>query len=183
MAQRLELPCPFDPVVLLEELAARRGRPIEVLEVAARPQVPCGLLVSTDEADYIVCAADTGALHRRHILVHEIAHLMLDHTGSAPLEPAAVLLPHLSPALVNRVLGRTRYDEPQEREAELLASLVLSRAARAQAAAGPAGGPVPSPGAPGVPGVPGVVGAAGVVGGLDALGVLLSVEGPRTGRA
>ncbi|MFE5587446.1 ParH-like protein, partial [Kitasatospora sp. NPDC056531] len=131
--------------------------------VPARPHTPCGLLVSPQEADSIVYTADTGTLHQRHILVHEIAHLMLDHAGSAPLDPAAALLPHLSPALVRRVLGRTRYDEPQEREAELLASLILSRAARADAA----GPPGPAPGSPGS---------------LDALGVLLSGDGPEARR-
>ena len=154
MAEQLELPRQFDPVTLLEQLAVRRGRPIEPLPVAARPHAPCGLLVSTLEADYILYAADTGALHQRHILVHEIAHLLLDHAGSAPLAPAAALLPNLSPALVQRVLGRTSYDEPQEREAELLASLILNRADRADTAGGP--GKTPAHGS------------------LDALGLLLS---------
>ncbi|MBO1420276.1 ParH-like protein [Streptomyces sp. FH025] len=140
----MDLPSPFDAAVLLERLAGRRGRPIELLPVPARPHTPCGLLVSTLEADYILYAADTGALHRRHILVHEIAHLLLDHAGTAPLAPAAALLPHLSPALVRRVLGRTSYDEPQEREAELLASLILSRAEGSDAAHRP--GPTPPPG-------------------------------------
>ncbi|MEV7599020.1 ParH-like protein [Kitasatospora sp. NPDC089797] len=153
MAEQLELPSPFDPVVLLERLAVRRGRPIELLPVPARPHAPCGLLVSTVAADYILYAADTGVLHQRHILVHEIAHLLLDHAGSAPLAPAAALLPNLSPALVQRVLGRTSYDEPQEREAELLASLILSRAEREDAADQP--GPAPARGS------------------LDALGFLL----------
>ncbi|MFD7830293.1 ParH-like protein [Kitasatospora sp. NPDC058243] len=143
MAEQLELPSPFDTTVLLEQIARRRGRPIDLLPVAARPNAPCGLLVSTREADYILYTADTSALHRRHILVHEIAHLLLDHAGSAPLGPAADLLPHLSPDLVRRVLGRTGYDEPQEREAELLASLILSRAAKADAAHPP--GPAPHP--------------------------------------
>ncbi|MFF3114671.1 ParH-like protein [Kitasatospora sp. NPDC057904] len=137
MAQELDLSAPFDPAVLLDRLAGRRGRPIELVPVAARPNLPCGLLVSTAEADYILYAADTSPLHRRHILVHEIAHLLFDHAGSAPITPVSsqALLPHLSPALVQRVLGRTGYDEPQEREAELLASLILSRAAKADAAA------------------------------------------------
>ncbi|MFE5588482.1 ParH-like protein, partial [Kitasatospora sp. NPDC056531] len=54
IAEQLELPSPFDPAVLLDRLAARRGRPIELLPVPARPHAPCGLLVSTQEADYIV---------------------------------------------------------------------------------------------------------------------------------
>ncbi|MFJ9692529.1 ParH-like protein [Kitasatospora sp. NPDC101183] len=130
VARELEEGGPFDAGALLERLSVRRGRVIEVLAVPARAHAPCGLLVSTAQADYILYAADTSALHRRHIVVHEIAHLLLDHAGSAALEPAQELLGHLSPALVRRVLGRTRYDEPQEREAELLASLLLSRAAR-----------------------------------------------------
>ena len=32
-------------------------------------------------------------------------------------------MPHLSPELVRRVLGRTTYSEVEEQEAELLASL------------------------------------------------------------
>jgi hypothetical protein len=41
-----------------------------------------------------------------------------------------MLLPHLSPALIRTVLGRTVYSEPQEREAELIASLIHHRAAQ-----------------------------------------------------
>ncbi|MFJ9605970.1 ParH-like protein [Kitasatospora sp. NPDC101176] len=148
VAERLELPSPFDATVLLERLARRRGRPISLLPVAARAGTPCGLLVSTRETDYILYTADTSALHRRHILVHEIAHLLLEHAGSAPLGPVSALLPHLSPALVQRVLGRTCYDEPQEREAELLASLILSRASEADAAHPP--GPDAAPRAGGL---------------------------------
>jgi hypothetical protein len=36
-------------------------------------------------------------------------------------------MPALPAALVERVLGRTIYTEPQEREAEIVASLILSR--------------------------------------------------------
>ncbi|MFE9453463.1 hypothetical protein [Streptomyces sp. NPDC006739] len=61
------------------------------------------------------------------------AHLLFDHAGITPLSPATsqALLPHLSSELVRQVLERTGYDEPQEREAELPASLIMSRVARA----------------------------------------------------
>jgi hypothetical protein len=139
------LPTPFDEVALIGRLAERRGRPIELIPVATRPDLPCGLLVVTDRADCILYATDTTALHRRHILLHEAAHLVCGHDRAAqPVAPgasrdaasagvpdgASALLPHLPDALVRRVLGRTIYSQPQEHEAELLASLICSRAAR-----------------------------------------------------
>ncbi|WP_237404488.1 ParH-like protein [Actinacidiphila reveromycinica] len=138
----IDLPRPFDEVALVARLAERRGRPIELIPVDALPNLPCGLLMVTDHADCIVYATDTSALHQRHILLHEAAHLVCGHDRVAPApakRPAAdgdvpsgarTLLPHLPDALVRRVLGRTVYTEPQEQEAELLASLICSRAAR-----------------------------------------------------
>ncbi|MEV5505441.1 ParH-like protein [Streptomyces orinoci] len=123
-AASLELPVPFDAAGLATLVAERRGRPVELMPIDWQPGLPCGLLVSAGQADYIVYAADTPPLHRQHILVHELAHLLCEHHGA----PSAGLLPHLSPDLVGRVLGRTVYSEPQEQEAELLASLILQRA-------------------------------------------------------
>jgi hypothetical protein len=126
------LPTPFDAVALVARLAERRGRPIELIPVAARPDVPCGLLMVTDRADCILYATGTTALHQQHILLHEAAHLVCGHDRAAAAPPAGTeaLLPHLPDSLVHRVLGRSVYSEPQEREAELLASLIRSRAAR-----------------------------------------------------
>ncbi|MFD8210154.1 ParH-like protein [Streptomyces sp. NPDC059695] len=132
LSEGLELPDPFDAESFLALLAARRGRPIEVLPVAVDAGVPCGLLVTTDQADYILCTPGTSALHRQHILLHEAAHLLCGHDRSPAPETSGVraLLPGLSPDLVRRVLGRTVYAEPAEQEAELLASLILHRALR-----------------------------------------------------
>ncbi|MGW7444557.1 ParH-like protein [Kitasatospora sp. NPDC054795] len=130
ISDSLELPDPFDAAELVARLARDRGRPIDLIAVPARPGAPCGLLVTTGQADYIVYAEDTSEVHRQHILVHEYAHLLLGHTDGTPADPGLTrgLLPHLSPALIGKVLGRTVYLEPQEREAELLASLILKRA-------------------------------------------------------
>ncbi|MFJ8313015.1 MULTISPECIES: ParH-like protein [unclassified Streptomyces] len=120
----MELPVPFDAFRLAETVARRRGRPIDLMPAAWQPGVPCGLLVTAEVADYIVYAADTSPLHQQHILVHELSHLLCEHDGAL----STGLVPHLSPELVGRVLGRTVYSQPQEQEAELLASLVLQRA-------------------------------------------------------
>ncbi|MDD1062728.1 ParH-like protein [Streptomyces cocklensis] len=125
----LELPVPFDTADFIRALAARRGRPIELIPVSARPHLPCGVLVTTAEADLILYAVDTTPLHQQHILLHEAAHLLCGHhdDGSALAAAAGILIPGLPTALVERVLGRTVYTEPQEHEAELVASLILSR--------------------------------------------------------
>ncbi|MGP9022936.1 ParH-like protein [Streptomyces sp. BR1] len=124
IAASLDLPVPFDAVELIAAAAEQRGRPIELMPIPWTPGVPCGLLVSADLADYIAYAADTSPLHRQHILVHELSHLLCGHDGTLSTE----LTPHLADELVHRVLGRTIYTEPQEQEAELLASLIIQRA-------------------------------------------------------
>ncbi|WP_428936076.1 ParH-like protein [Streptomyces sp. ACT015] len=128
-AGTLALPHPFSAEGFIALLAERRGRPIELIPVASRPDVPCGLLISTDHVDRILYTTDTTPLHRQHILLHEAAHIICEHhAGPAPATAASALMPHLPSALVQRVLGRTVYTEPQEHEAELLATLILARA-------------------------------------------------------
>lgn len=144
LVEALSLPRPFDAAAFIATLARERGRPIELIPVTGRPNMPCGLLVTTDRAECILYAADTTALHQQHILLHEAAHIICGHhEGPLSHSPAVrMLLPSLPASLVERVLGRTVYTEPQEREAELVASLIRCRAAREDASA-PAGGGAP----------------------------------------
>ncbi|KAA2253902.1 hypothetical protein F0L68_32035 [Solihabitans fulvus] len=128
----LPLPVPFDPKALVATLALRRGRPIELVPVTAQAYTPCGMLATTDRAEYILYPTNTTALHQQHILLHEVGHLLCGHAGTTTLDApvSKILLPHLSPELVRRVLGRTVYDVEQEREAEVIASLISQRATR-----------------------------------------------------
>jgi hypothetical protein len=130
LARSLPLPVPFDLDRFIEAVSAERGRRIDVIAMTTTPNAPCGLLATTDEVDYILYADDTSPLHRQHILLHEIAHLLCGHHTAPPTArvEAGGLLDQLPPALVNRVLGRTVYSQPQEQEAELLASLILCQA-------------------------------------------------------
>jgi hypothetical protein len=133
VVDRLDLPDPFDAEAFIAALARRRGRPIELIGVPARPDRPCGLLVTTARADLIIYSSDTSMVHRQHILLHEAAHLVRGHDSAGAASGDAglgVLLPHLSPALIRSVLGRTVYTEPQEREAELIATMIHHRATR-----------------------------------------------------
>lgn len=138
LADGVALPEPFDAESFVAELAAGRGRPIELMQVSVPSSGPCGLLMSTERADYILYPTNTTALHRRHILLHEVGHLLCGHVGAnaaadgIALDAAAskALMPNLAPELVRRVLGRTSYSAVEEQEAELLASLLAQRVAR-----------------------------------------------------
>jgi hypothetical protein len=144
LADGLRLPEPFSAAGLAGVVAAARGRPLELIALAALEWTPCGVLIATDHADYIGYPAAATALHSQHIVLHEISHLLCGHLDSraagAELPPA--LLTHVPPGLVRRVLGRSEYDDAQEQEAEVLASLIALRAgaARGPAAAGPGPG-------------------------------------------
>lgn len=121
----------------LETLARQRGRRIELVPMSVNTSAPCGVLAATDQADYVFYTTETSALHQEHILLHEIGHLLCGHAGSAELDAVvpSALMPNLSPELIRRVLGRTTYAEEQEREAELVASLIMRRARRETPAA------------------------------------------------
>lgn len=141
IVDRLDLPDPFSVEAFVARLAVDRGRPIELIPVSSRPRLPCGLLVTMEHTDVIVYFADTAALHREHIILHEAAHLLCGHDQAAPMQTgsASGLFPSLPAGLVQRVLGRTAYNAPQEREAELVASLIRCKAAAPGAQAGDTG--------------------------------------------
>lgn len=134
MAATVSLPTPFEVTTFTAALSQRLGRPVELLPLPFRSAGPCGVLVSTDRAEYIGYPADTALLHQQHIVLHEVGHLLCGHQGAEVLGPVAAenLLPHLSDELIHRVLGRSGYTDAQEREAELFASLVLNRVARSR---------------------------------------------------
>lgn len=127
---RLEFPDPFDVHQLCRLLGEQRGRPIHLTPLPLPANSPCGLIVSTDTFDAIFYQANTSRLHQEHIIAHELGHLLGGHQPVTGLgtELSETLLPNLNPQLIQRVLGRTGYAAVEEREAELIASLI-SRAA------------------------------------------------------
>ncbi|MFC1435385.1 hypothetical protein ACEZDB_32565 [Streptacidiphilus sp. N1-3] len=130
VVRRLEIPKPFDVAVLCARLGAQRGRPLHLIPMEMPPQSPSGLYVSTDTLDAIVYESRTSGLHQVHIILHELGHLLSGHTAVPGEGDLSALVPHLGSVTMARMLGRTRYNEPEERQAELIASLILERAGR-----------------------------------------------------
>ena len=86
-----------------------------------------GQIASPAFVQIFILAALTAGLG---VVLHELAHMICDHGAAAGLTlgDAAALLPALDSAMVARVLGRSRYTEVEEREAELLATMIAERA-------------------------------------------------------
>ena len=131
----LDLPVPFDVDAFCESLAARRGRPV-VLRPLVSKAGPWGLWVAGAAADFIFYEQETSTLHQEHIILHEASHLLCHHDPRpvSEAEFSRQLLPDLDPEVVRSVLRRAAYSAEEEREAEVLASLILERAGRSTAA-------------------------------------------------
>ncbi|BCJ62986.1 DUF6545 domain-containing protein [Polymorphospora rubra] len=133
------IPAPFDASRFVADLAAARGRRI-VVHPMTLPTTGalCGLSVAEGNTDHILVAADTPTLHHHHVLLHELAHILLDHRSHIPTTASLAL----APELVERVLGRTprdSYTDTQEREAEDLATTIAVHAATRTGRTGRAG--------------------------------------------
>ncbi|HWH01081.1 MAG TPA: hypothetical protein VNV66_17610, partial [Pilimelia sp.] len=122
----VRIPAPFSAERFCRDLGAARGRPIHLIPWdTTTATVPCGLWISTDRADYIVYERAAAAILREHIILHELGHLLLGHTGAPNLPDVTASFELLDAAVVERVLGRTgAYDAREEREAEVFASVV-----------------------------------------------------------
>jgi hypothetical protein len=144
-----ELDLPDAPGVreLCDVLAERQGRPIHLLGESLPAGSPCGIAVRTERFDAIFYEADTSRLHQEHIIRHELGHLICGHLTAPVLDAEAsrLLLPNLDPSLVQAVLGRTNYSEVEEKEAEMIASLLLRRTVLSRARETPSEDPAASP--------------------------------------
>jgi hypothetical protein len=130
----IPIPRPFSVESFVAQVASSRGRPIHLHTVPhhATADKPCGVWLATDDEDHIFFEEQTSRLHQEHIILHEIGHMLGGHKVLAPKESldAQELFPDLQPQLVRQLLGRVRYDDSQEEEAEMLASLILASAGR-----------------------------------------------------
>jgi hypothetical protein len=128
------IPVPFDLNAFLDQLEADRGHPIELVPFSATaPGKLCGIWVGTDRLDLIYHEEATSPLHQDHIILHEIGHMVCDHTGTALSntdQVRSLLLTDAVRGQVDTVLGRGAYTTVEEQEAELFATLILEWAAR-----------------------------------------------------
>ncbi|TEA03351.1 ImmA/IrrE family metallo-endopeptidase [Mycobacteroides salmoniphilum] len=108
----------LDTLTTVEDIRARASelseRDIQLVPYALSGSGVHGLLVRTDATDYVVYDSDTTTMHREHIILHELSHVMCGHTGANSRELAEILC-------------RESYLDDQEVEAEMLASMMGQR--------------------------------------------------------
>jgi hypothetical protein len=133
----LPIPVPFDALILVARVSERRGRPILVRAVPGLERGAMGVWLAIDRppADVIAYAPGTSRLHRDHIILHELSHILCDH---APRlrggELADALFPDIRPQVVAGMLQRSSYSNEEELEAEVLATLIQASASSRPAA-------------------------------------------------
>lgn len=121
---------------LVELVADRRGKPINVLYVDMLPTVSAFSL-ATPSQDYIGVDKDASELTQVSSITHELGHFLFDDPEDvevpvgagrgSPLsqEMAALLTPALNPKEVTAFFQRSHYDSPVERKVEAFATVAL----------------------------------------------------------
>jgi hypothetical protein len=117
---------PLDVPLLCERLGERRGRPIRLMPYPIPVPGPFGLWLATEAADYILYQQETSKSHQAHIILHEVGHILADHQSDETDDSVwRDLLGNIPPDAIRRALRRSSYDVEHEREAELVATIIL----------------------------------------------------------
>jgi hypothetical protein len=78
---------------------------------------------------HIYLEQNTSPLHRTQIVLHECAHILCGHAPNALKDEAFLrqVAPDVDLAAIAHMFGRHGYTTEQEREAEMVASILLGR--------------------------------------------------------
>jgi hypothetical protein len=125
----LDIPWPFDLTALCVRVGEQRGKPVVLMATPMSLGSLCGMWMGTAKADYVFYEQDTTQLHQQHIVFHELGHILRRHAPKQVLgtDIARDLAPGVETGDIQRVLGRDTYDDRDEYEAELIATLLLQR--------------------------------------------------------
>ncbi|MFP8959321.1 hypothetical protein ACLIYP_01930 [Streptomyces nanhaiensis] len=131
----IDVPDPFDIQVFCDRIATQRGRALHLHSVQgiSGAEAPCGIWIASETSDHIFYEAATSPLHRDHIILHEVSHMLLNHTSVIDVDQPGDggLFPDIDPATVVGFLARASYGSDDERDAERLAGLIANKAAPA----------------------------------------------------
>jgi hypothetical protein len=128
----LDLPVPFRWGSLVDRVEQRRGRELWVKDSSVLPPEITGLWVGCASRDYVFYRADLDDCRRETTIMHEFSHIICEHR-SAHVANEAWLAEHCPWVAkmgdVEHVCLRAAYATADEQEAELMATLILARAA------------------------------------------------------
>ncbi|MGP3999573.1 hypothetical protein [Streptomyces sp. 8N706] len=123
--QALDIQPPLQVDKVCRVLGERRGRPIRLVPYSLPVPGPYGAWIAAEAADYILFQKETTKPHQDHIILHEVGHILADHRSDDADDRFWQEMPALSLQAIRRALRRTSYDDEREREAELVATIIL----------------------------------------------------------
>ncbi|MBB5807589.1 hypothetical protein F4560_007357 [Saccharothrix ecbatanensis] len=131
----LDWPTPFDFDGLLDQIGAKRGKPIGLFAAELPADGPGGLVI--ERADDLVIVFDDRLppLQQEHIILHEAAHVLFGHRGTSLDDLGGEGLTELDPDVVEqaqRFAQRDGYSNAEEAEAEVAAGLMWLRVGAAR---------------------------------------------------
>ncbi|MFJ9344127.1 hypothetical protein ACIRP0_33345 [Streptomyces sp. NPDC101733] len=148
----LDLPAVDSVLDLVPFMEERFDRSIRLVPFASDPadpdsldaDAPCGLWLATGETDYVFYDTAISRAHAEIIVGHEFGHMLKRHRGNDSVAAGDLggLITDIDPATVRLVLGRTRYQEPDEFEAEMVGSLLQEHVSATRALRTPPTDPI-----------------------------------------
>ena len=108
---------------LVGAVQRNRDRPLRIVELAELTDSDgvCAILFVGDAEDVVIHAHTESVLHRQQFVLHELAHLILDHGGDPHLDAPDFLLPDIPAGTRRRILARQGLVAEDEIAAEVLA--------------------------------------------------------------
>lgn len=143
--KELQLPPAESVLELLPFIEQKLQREIQLMPftpdlsdpAALDPSTPCGLWLATDDTDYLFYDEGVSLAYAEVVAGHELGHMLKHRDKKQSVDVAGLggLITDIDPATVQLVLGRTRYDEPEEFEAEMIGSLLQEHVRKSREAA------------------------------------------------
>ncbi|AHH95738.1 hypothetical protein [Kutzneria albida] len=132
LLRELDIQPPLDISELCARLGRQRGRPIKLISYPIPADGPFGLWLRDETTDYIVYQRHTTEPHQKHIILHEVGHILADHPSDEDADDLAQLLNRPKaggagqlPDTADGLRRRTAYDQREEHEAETVATIIL----------------------------------------------------------
>src|SRR5437773_332962 len=72
---------PLRVAELCRRVGERRGKPIKLIAHPIPVPGPFGAWITTKDVDYILYQEQTTLPHQRHIVLHELGHILAGHTS------------------------------------------------------------------------------------------------------
>ncbi|MEV4763315.1 hypothetical protein AB0J89_11835 [Micromonospora chokoriensis] len=122
----LTLPTYFTVGEFCTELERARGRPLVVNAVRTRQADARATWCRSATTDHILIVSALPRLHRDHLVLHGIGHMVFDHVGSPAVDRNIRKALHTADmASLRRNLKRVVYTHREEHQAEVFATRVL----------------------------------------------------------